>query len=217
MRPSGLVACLVLASLALADGALAQPSTTSSEAVAPAPAEPPAPLPAELLAKLRQGGYLIFFRHAKTPNYADPDDSNLNNCATQRNLSKEGIAQAKALGEAFRDLEIPLGIVRASPFCRTMDTAWLAFGRFERDMSLRLKGTDPDTDPDEAKRWRNMRNMAKIKPLEGTNSIFISHWSAGAVFGAGFLDEGESVIVQPDGAGGWRLIAKVKADQWLQP
>lgn len=174
----------------------------------------------ELMAQLRAGGHLIFFRHARTPNYKDPserdpsEDTQPGNCSNQRNLSDEGIEQSRVLGEIFRDLEIPLGIIRASPYCRCMDTAWIAFGRFERDRTLRLHGTEPENDPPEAKIWRDIRNLAKLPPLPGTNSAFVSHGTVGEVFGAGYLDEGEAVIVKPDGKGGWRLIARVKSDAW---
>jgi len=181
-----------------------------------------APPTAELMVKLKAGGYAIFFRHARTPNYKDPSeqepvDTQPGNCSSQRNLSVEGIEQSKALGDAFRDLEIPIGIVRASPYCRTMDTAWLAFGRFERDRTLLLHGTEPDKDPPEAKVWRNIANLAKLPTLPGTNSIFVSHGTVGEVFGAGYLDEGEAVIVQPDGKGGWVLIGRVKSEEWPKP
>lgn len=203
---------LSLLAMALSGATQAAAQTTETPPAAEAPANPP--IDPGVLGELRKGGYLLFFRHALTPNYADPDDSTLDNCATQRNLSKEGIAQSKAMGEAFRELEIPLGIVRASPYCRCVDTAWLAFGRDERDMGLRLTGENPETHPDEAKRWKHMRNIAKILPLPGTNSVYVSHGTAGEVFGAGYLKEGEAVIVKPDGAGGWTLIGRVKSDQW---
>ena len=177
------------------------------------------PLTPELLGQLRQGGFNIFFRHGITPNQKDPisdetDDPRITDCSHQRNLSDEGIAQARTMGEAFRDLEIPIGVVRASPMCRSSDTAWYAFGRYERDFSLKLHGTEPDADPPEAKIWKNIRNIAKILPMPGTNSMFVSHGTVGEVFGAGYLDEGEAVIIKPDGHGNWQLIARVKAEQW---
>lgn len=202
MRILALLACLIFSSLA----------------PGPAMAQDPAPLTADLLEKLRAGGYLIFFRHSITPNYSDPDSSQLGNCATQRNLSAEGIAQAKAIGDAFRDLEIPVGIVRASPLCRCLDTATLAFGRHERDLFLRLRGSNPANDPDEAKAFRNIRNLAKIPPLPATNSVYISHGSIGAIFGPRDpIDEGEAVIVKPGGKDGWTFVAAVKSHQWVAP
>jgi phosphohistidine phosphatase SixA len=176
--------------------------------------EPSGGLSPELLAELRAGGLNIFFRHGKTPNYSDPDDSDLDNCATQRNLSKEGIDQSIAIGEAIRELGLPIGIVRASPYCRCIDTAWHAFGRVEKDRALRLSGKEPDQDAGEVKVWRHLRNMARILPMPGTNSFFVSHGTVGEVFGTGYLDEGEAVVVRPDGKGGWRPVARIKSDEW---
>lgn len=173
-------------------------------------------LPEPLIDKLRQGGLLIFFRHSLTPNYKGADDNDLDNCAVQRNLSKEGREQAAAIGAAFRDLEIPVGIVRASPLCRCIDTAWLAFGHYERDNNMRLHGTNPAQDEGEAKAWRNLRNIAKIPPLPGTNTVYISHGTIGEVFGSTYLDEGEAIILEPDGQGNWRVLAQVKSDQWVK-
>src|SRR3954469_24981702 len=87
-------------------------------------AEPPAP--AELLPELRKGGYVLFIRHPKTnPDQADTDPLHLDNVKAQRQLSDEGRKQAKALGEAFRALKIPVGKVIASKFNRAQEAAKL--------------------------------------------------------------------------------------------
>lgn len=49
-------------------------------------------------------------------------------CKTERNLSSEGEHQARVIGERFRERNIPIHEVRHSPFCRTSDTARIAFG-----------------------------------------------------------------------------------------
>lgn len=167
-----------------------------------------------LLAQLRKGGFVIYFRHALTPNYKDPDTTSLENCATQRNLSEEGRAQAQAIGKAFRDLEIPLGIVRASVYCRCVDTARLAFGRVEPTAELILTGDDK---ADEASgQARHLRNMAKILPWPGTNTAFVGHGTGATILGGSFADEGEAVILRPTGAG-FVLVAQLKANQWKAP
>ena len=53
----------------------------------------------EVITALQEGGKLIFIRHALAPGGGDPDNFNLNDCATQRNLDKYGISQAKAIGQ----------------------------------------------------------------------------------------------------------------------
>ena len=46
-----------------------------------------------LINSLKEGGKLIFIRHALAPGSGDPDNFKLNDCSTQRNLNKEGIEQ----------------------------------------------------------------------------------------------------------------------------
>src|SRR5438067_13704915 len=87
-------------------------------------AEPPPP--AELVPELRKGGYVLFVRHPQTnPDQADTDPLNLDNVKAQRQLSDEGRQQARALGEAFRALKIPVGKVVASKFYRAREAAEL--------------------------------------------------------------------------------------------
>lgn len=173
------------------------------------------PLTPALLAELRQGGLLIYFRHGETPNHRDPEPGDTADCAAQRNLSAEGRAQARAIGEAFKALEIPLGIVRASPKCRCLDTARLAFGRVESDAWLRLTGDD--NDPEEKKRLDLLKRMARIKPLSGTNTVLVGHGSGPPALGAGHhAAEGEAAIVRPTGDG-FVFLATVRSDEWVRP
>lgn len=77
---------------------------------------------------LRIGGYSILIRHTMAPGTFDPPGFKLGECGTQRNLSDEGRAQAKALGEMFTTMQVVVGAVRSSEWCRCVDTANLAFG-----------------------------------------------------------------------------------------
>jgi phosphohistidine phosphatase SixA len=173
----------------------------------------------ELKAKLRAGGLNIFFRHGATLHEKDPveqdiDDPQQGNCALQRNLSREGVEQMRSVGAAFHALEIQVGTVRASPLCRCYDSAWHAFGRAERDRNLQLNGDTPEGDPSQARPWKHMRDLGRILPPPLTNAVFISHSRTGEIFGTDVLMEGEAVIVEPDGKGGWKLLARVTSEEW---
>src|SRR5262245_6011556 len=63
-----------------------------------------------LVTALKKGGYVIYFRHGETSNIGEKDveDKDLDNCAIQRNLSAGGQVQTKAIGEAFKALQIPI-------------------------------------------------------------------------------------------------------------
>lgn len=51
--------------------------------------------------------------------------SGLGDCRTQRNLSKEGRAQSRAIGDRFRANGISSAAVYSSQWCRCLDTARL--------------------------------------------------------------------------------------------
>ncbi len=79
--------------------------------------------------KMRGGGYLLMMRHAQTvAGVGDPENFKLDDCATQRNLSPEGREQAQSIGRAFERVGIKFDLVRSSQWCRTRETARLAFG-----------------------------------------------------------------------------------------
>ena len=84
-----------------------------------------------LMSQLQEGGKLIFIRHAYAPGSGDPNNFNLNDCSTQRNLSNEGKNQAKNIGEFFKKNKIKIDKVISSEWCRCKDTSSLAFGSFE--------------------------------------------------------------------------------------
>jgi hypothetical protein len=83
-----------------------------------------------MLTDLKQGGYVIVFRHGATNrNQADTDPLNHENVAQQRHLSSQGKEQAKQVGEAFQKLGIPLGNVYTSKFYRAIETGKLMSNR----------------------------------------------------------------------------------------
>ena len=89
-----------------------------------------------LLNQLEDGGKLIFIRHAYAPGSGDPNNFNLNDCSTQRNLSEEGKKQAEYIGEFFSDNEINIDKVLSSEWCRCKETAQIAFKNFSTNSFL---------------------------------------------------------------------------------
>jgi len=79
-------------------------------------------------AALAQPRAVVLFRHATAPGVGDPAAFKLDDCTTQRNLSEDGRAEARKIGEQFRARDIQVGAVLSSQWCRTRETARLAFG-----------------------------------------------------------------------------------------
>ena len=160
----------------------------------------------ELLAMLRGGGYVLYFRHGSTPDYAEAaitDD--FADCSLQRTLNSVGRSQAFAIGEAFKVLGIPVGDVIASPYCRCMETARIAFGRVQRADEVRSGG-------DAAR----LRVRLSTPPPPGTNMMIVGHGSAADLIPDEFIREAEAIIVRPRGEGKFDLIARVRAETWAQ-
>lgn len=81
---------------------------------------------AAVWAALRAGGHVALVRHAGTAGGAgDPPGFKLEDCATQRNLTDRGRAQARALGERVRAEGVAAGKVLSSQWCRCRETAAL--------------------------------------------------------------------------------------------
>ncbi len=74
-------------------------------------------------------GTIILIRHSATfSGIGDPENFRLEDCSTQRNLSPEGRAQARAFGQWFLDRGLKPSEVRSSQWCRCLDTSTEAFG-----------------------------------------------------------------------------------------
>ena len=85
----------------------------------------------DLINQLQDGEKIIFIRHAYAPGNGDPDNFNLNDCSTQRNLNERGKLQAKNIGEFFKKNKIYIEKILSSEWCRCKETAYLGFKNFE--------------------------------------------------------------------------------------
>ena len=81
--------------------------------------------------QLKNGGNLIFIRHAYAPGGGDPDNFIISNCSTQRNLNEDGKKQSRKIGQFFIKNNISIDKVLSSEWCRCKDTAKNAFGEFK--------------------------------------------------------------------------------------
>jgi len=80
---------------------------------------------------LSERGKLIFIRHAYAPGSGDPDNFDLFNCDTQRNLNQQGIDQAKAINKFFLKNSMDINLVLSSEWCRCKQTAKYAFKNYK--------------------------------------------------------------------------------------
>ncbi|MFZ5877234.1 MAG: histidine phosphatase family protein [Nitrospirota bacterium] len=171
---------------------------------------------AELVRALRNGGHVIYLRHAATDHSrGDSDRENLENCAEQRNLSDKGRDQAHAIGRAFKALGIPVARVESSPYCRCIETGRLAFG--DVSVSDDLRSAISQSRSETARSAEALRKRLGEPPPPGTNTVLVSH-TANLQEAAGIWPdpEGVAIVVRPDDAAGFSFVAKVLPEQWAE-
>jgi len=174
-------------------------------------AQAPAPLEGKaLLTVLRAGGVTLYFRHVAT-DFGQNDERYVEgDCSTQRNLTDAGRADARRIGAEIKRLRIPIGEVRASPFCRTVETATLMFGRAERAPEARGGPAVA-----EAERYADLKTLLATPPAKGTVRVIASHGNPfRAITQSAYLTEGEPAVVAPGPGDGFTVIARIPKDAW---
>jgi virginiamycin B lyase len=172
--------------------------------------------PSSLVRRLRRGGYVLAFRHAATDFSMSDTTRDLGDCSQQRNLNAEGRRQARRIGAAFRRLGIPVGQVLASPFCRTRDTARLAFGRARpsRDLLSARYVASPGA---RTRQPARLRRLLAQRPRLGTNTVLMSHNFAIEDASRESLAEGEALVAAPSRAKrGFEIVATVESQEWTR-
>ena len=165
---------------------------------------------AALAAALRDGGYVLFVRHAATDRGRDDARVVLEDCTTQRALSALGRAQAEAIASGLARLRIAVGEVRASPYCRAADTARVAFGSMLLDDDLL-----PLRDGAAPRRLAAIRRLLALPPLPGTNSALVGHGETFEQLAGIELGDAEAAVVRPDPTTGtWTVVGRIAPAQW---
>ncbi|NYZ15997.1 histidine phosphatase family protein [Azospirillum sp. RWY-5-1] len=158
-------------------------------------------------AALARGGHVILMRHAATvPGTGDPPGFRLGDCATQRNLSDAGRADARAAGERLRREGVRVDEALTSVWCRSFETAELmavAPVRVEPAVNSFFDGQgDREAQTDAARRlvasWRGPGNRLMV-----THQVNIT-----ALTGV-FPQQGEMVVLAPAG-GGFTAVGRIR-------
>ena len=162
---------------------------------------------ADVWSELAKPGAIVLFRHATAPGVGDPAGFQPDDCATQRNLDERGRAEARKLGEVFRSRKINVGSVISSQWCRTRDTARLAFGNQVRDepafnsfFRLSQEGRDAQTAKARAvlANWKGPGALVVV-----THQVNITALTGKAAASA------EGVVVTPASDGSLRVVGTI--------
>jgi phosphohistidine phosphatase SixA len=166
--------------------------------------------PDSLLKVLKQGGYTLVLRHART-DMTSVDEQGYSNSdrTTQRNLSGAGVADAKAIGRVMKAAGIPFGEILSSPMFRTMETAQMAFGEPTATPLLRAQQQTPE-----------QRALFTQAAAPGTNRAIVTHhflietYVPGITPGA--IGESEAVVIRTGSDGKIVRVGRFKLTDWAK-
>lgn len=170
---------------------------------------------AALVAALRGGGHVLFFRHADTRGENCDIAYRVGDRAGQRNISPDGRAQSARIGARLAELRIPVETpVLAGPVYRARDTAEHAFG------AARVAVTDSLLADDFAGPrlgWvlAEHRRLFSAPVAPGANRVLVGHRTpaimvAGDAVGGRAFPEGGALVIAPRGAAGFAVLGIIE-------
>ncbi len=152
---------------------------------------------AALWAALRNGGHVALIRHALAPGTGDPPGFRVDDCATQRNLSPAGRAQARAIGERFRANGIATTTVFSSQWCRCLDTATgMAIGEVTPFPGLNSFFAGQG---DEVAQTRAVRALIAERSGDGKPLVLVTHQVNITALSGVFPAAGEIIVMRAAG------------------
>ncbi len=188
-------------------------------ALVPAAAQSPTMLPEpQLISALRAGGYNLYFRHVTT-DWSQADSlqaaGDWLSCdpAQMRQLSERGRRDARNVGEAMRRLQIPVGEVLASPYCRTMETARL-LGQGEVKASTQVMNLlAAEYFGGRAAIVSNARQLLSSPPATA-NRVIVAHGNVARDATPVYPSEGEAIVILPLNNGEFRVVGRLTPADW---
>lgn len=157
-----------------------------------------------------QDGLVILYRHAIAPGGGDPPGFRLGDCSTQRNLSREGRDQARAIGRELRKQRVPIAQVRSSRWCRALDTARLMnVGAVRPTPALDSVFTASSSKA----RTQERQTMSLIRQhRDDPGALVLVGHQANIIDLTGIApSSGEGVVVRADANGGLEVLGRIPA------
>lgn len=174
-------------------------------------------LPKEkLIERMQQGGLVLYIRHASTEkDYADQVTADVNDGSTQRVLSEKGWHEAVHLGNAFRFYKIPVGQVISSQYFRAWQTAWLAFGEYEKNADFNFIPAEDYSEEEVAKMKETVTPYLSEVPAQGENTVIVAHDDPFEA-STGIYPEpmGVTYVIEPKGNGEFTILGHLPPDGW---
>ncbi|MGB5455965.1 MAG: histidine phosphatase family protein [Gammaproteobacteria bacterium] len=165
----------------------------------------------DLIRQMQSGSAVLMIRHALAPGVGDPDDFNLDDCSTQRNLNQAGREQAKAIGHWLRSRGIGQVKLYSSQWCRCLETARLMqMGTVTPLPALNSFFQRPE---DREPNLSSLRKFIHENTKPGELIIMITHQVTISAITGQWADSGHGKLLRPTKAGGIALVGELSFEE----
>ncbi|WFU85677.1 histidine phosphatase family protein [Bradyrhizobium sp. CIAT3101] len=178
----------------------------------------------ELISSLKQGGYVLVFRHTATDDsQKDVYPFKFDDMSAQRQLSEKGRDMARQIGAAIQERAIPIGNVYTSRLNRAIEAGKLIAGKEGKPVDALTDSSNASASgmanptAANAKAGAAVRQLVDQSPAPGTNTVLVTHKTNIAdAFGkeAGDVQEGEAFVYRANGSGPATFMARIKFADW---
>lgn len=161
----------------------------------------------DLIRQMQAGNAVLMIRHALAPGVGDPDEFDLDDCSTQRNLNRAGRDQAEAIGQWLRSRGIRNAKLYSSQWCRCLETAQLmqmgtvtplaALNSFFERPELR----EPNLSA--------LREFIIENTRPGELMIMVTHQVTISGITGQWVESGHGKLLRPTQAGGLELVGEL--------
>lgn len=177
---------------------------------------------AEVLRPLQKGGYVLVFRHAAADVGSDQTNSTEANwwksCDSKlaRQLNDQGKKDAVDIGKAFKNVQIPVGKLFTSEFCRCYTTANLM------DLGMTAQQFKELTFYvyEEAKRYENTMKLVDSQSIDAKNAVIVGHTGFTGTLPSpaplSSLNWGDAAVFQLVAGQPARYVATIRVAEWTE-
>ncbi len=140
-------------------------------------------------------GYVLLMRHALAPGVGDPENFNVNDCSTQRNLNEEGRQDARDIGQWLQRREVKILRVESSRWCRAKETAQLLnIGKVRpnRNLDSLFQESNLESHPQTANIKKRIISHRNTRGL----LVFVGHFVNFQAVAGVSLESGQGVLVR---------------------
>ena len=158
--------------------------------------------------RLRKGGLVILMRNsAVDEGLGDPKGYKVADCATQLNLTDKGRAEAKKIGQAFKQQKVAVKQVLTSQFCRAKETAELAFGKVDSWEPLNSFYDKPER---KSEQTRLLHQRLSSPPADGVLVLVTHGYNIVSATGLN-PDPGDMLVIEPAQKVGYKVVGELSA------